>query len=67
MSDLAAMIQVSIVAYASAGTFLGLAYFDYFYLLVALVVGLTVVLKQEMPNSDHRVVDEPAPPIDTRR
>jgi len=36
--DLAAMIQVSLVAYMSAGAFLGLAYFDYIYHLVAVVV-----------------------------
>ena len=36
--DLAAMIQVSMVAYMSAGAFLGLAYFDYIYHLVAVVV-----------------------------
>ncbi|TMG85217.1 MAG: putative O-glycosylation ligase, exosortase A system-associated [Betaproteobacteria bacterium] len=38
VADLAAMIQVSLVGYASAGAFLGLAYFDYYYTLVALVV-----------------------------
>ncbi|MEZ5620462.1 MAG: putative O-glycosylation ligase, exosortase A system-associated [Burkholderiaceae bacterium] len=36
--DLAAMIQVSMVGYMSAGAFLGLAYFDYIYHLVAVVV-----------------------------
>ncbi|MDO9315429.1 MAG: putative O-glycosylation ligase, exosortase A system-associated [Burkholderiaceae bacterium] len=36
--DLAAMIQVSMVAYMSAGAFLGLAYFDYLYHLIAIVV-----------------------------
>lgn len=38
--DLAAMIQVSIPAYMSAGAFLGLAYFDYIYHLIAVVVVL---------------------------
>jgi hypothetical protein len=32
------MIQVSLVAYVTAGAFLGLAYFDYYYTLVAVVV-----------------------------
>jgi hypothetical protein len=36
--DIAAMIQVSLVAYMSAGTFLGLSYFDYIYHLIAIVV-----------------------------
>jgi len=38
LADLCAMIQVSLVGYASAGAFLGLAYFDYYYTLIALVV-----------------------------
>ena len=36
--DLAAMIQVSIVGYMSAGAFLGLGYFDYIYHLIAVAV-----------------------------
>lgn len=36
--DLGAMIQVSLVGYMSAGAFLGLAYFDFIYNLVAVVV-----------------------------
>lgn len=36
--DLSAMIQVSMVAYMAAGAFLGLAYFDYIYHLVAVAV-----------------------------
>lgn len=38
MVDLAAMTQVSIMGYAASGAFLGLAYFDYFYHLVAIAV-----------------------------
>jgi hypothetical protein len=38
MTDLAAMTQVSIAGYAASGAFLGLAYFDYFYHLVAISV-----------------------------
>src|SRR6266568_3808961 len=44
VADLAAMIQVSLVGYASAGAFLGLAYFDYYYTLIALVVLCKTVL-----------------------
>ena len=36
--DLAAMVQVSLVGYASAGAFLGLANFDLYYTLIAVVV-----------------------------
>jgi probable O-glycosylation ligase (exosortase A-associated) len=44
LGDLAAMIQVSLVGYASAGAFLGLAYFDFYYMLIALVVLCKTVL-----------------------
>jgi len=36
--DLATMLQVSIIGYAVSGAFLGLAYFDLFYHLVAMMV-----------------------------
>lgn len=38
LGELAAMIQVSMIAYATAGAFLGMAYFDYLYNLVLIVV-----------------------------
>ena len=44
MRDLAAMIQVSLIGYAASGTFLGLAYFDFYYTLLATLVGLQFVL-----------------------
>lgn len=36
--DLAAMLQVSLAGYATAGIFLGMAYFDLYYYIIALVV-----------------------------
>lgn len=44
MHVLATMVQLSILGYAVCGLFLGLAYFDLYYMLVALVVGAGVVL-----------------------
>jgi len=44
MRDLASMIYVSLAAYAASGAFLGLAYFDFLYLLVAIVAVLQVLL-----------------------
>jgi len=38
MFDLASMVQVSLVAYAVSGAALGLAYFDYYYILILCVV-----------------------------
>jgi probable O-glycosylation ligase (exosortase A-associated) len=37
-ADLAAMVQVSLVGYAVGGAFLGLAYFDLYYTLIAVIV-----------------------------
>lgn len=44
--DLAAMIQVSVVGYMSAGAFLGLAYFDYIYHLIAVAVVVHHLVQQ---------------------
>jgi probable O-glycosylation ligase (exosortase A-associated) len=46
-ADLAAMVQVSLLGYATAGAFLGLAYFDYYYTLIALVVLCKTLLSAE--------------------
>jgi probable O-glycosylation ligase (exosortase A-associated) len=48
LADLSRMVQVSMVAYATAGSFLGMAYFDYFYNLVLVVVMSGVVLEKEL-------------------
>ncbi len=37
-SDLALMLQVSLIGYATSGAFLGLSYYDYYYDLVALAL-----------------------------
>jgi probable O-glycosylation ligase (exosortase A-associated) len=56
IADLAAMTQVSLVGYASAGAFLGLAYFDYYYTLIALIVLCKTVLISDTASR----VEEPA-------
>lgn len=45
-SDLAQMIQVSLIAYMTSGAFLGLAYFDYIYHLIALTVVTAYLIAQ---------------------
>ena len=47
-ADLASMVQVSIIGYASSGAFLGLAYFDLYYTLVAIMVICSVLLKEQI-------------------
>ncbi|BCG64813.1 MAG: putative inorganic carbon (hco3(-)) transporter [Methyloprofundus sp.] len=51
MSDLAAMIQVSLLGYAASGAFLGLAYFDLYYHLIAIVVICKGLLIQHEKNN----------------
>ncbi len=45
--DLAAMLQVGLAAYATAGAFLNLAYFDMFYHYAAIMAATSLVLKRE--------------------
>jgi probable O-glycosylation ligase (exosortase A-associated) len=47
-ADLCAMLQVALVGYASGGAFLGLAYFDLPYHLVALVALTQAVVRREL-------------------
>lgn len=49
-SDLAAMIQVSLVGYATGGAFLGLAYFDLPYHLLVIIVLVKRILQKEIPE-----------------
>ena len=51
--DLAQMVQVSLIGYMSAGSFLGLAYFDYFYYLIAVVVVLHHLVKLPTTQSQQ--------------
>ena len=67
VADLAAMIQVSLVGYASAGAFLGLAYFDFYYTLIALVVLCKTVLTSDtVSRVAEPAVDAAQPPLASR-
>lgn len=46
MRDLSSMVYVSLIGYAVSGAFLGLARFDFYYILVALAIGLSVLQRQ---------------------
>ena len=56
MADLASMVQVSIAAYVAGGSFLGLAYFDYYYHLIAILVLTRVML--EKYQAEHVAKEE---------
>lgn len=66
--DLAAMVQVSLVGYMSAGSFLGLQYFDLFYHLIVIVIIVAEIVKRELesvaaPAARRRLpMDELLPP-----
>ncbi|MCK0509218.1 putative O-glycosylation ligase, exosortase A system-associated [Aromatoleum anaerobium] len=55
MGDLAKMVQASLIAYLSAGAFLGMAYFDYYYNLVLIVVIMKAILRREGVLGDAKV------------
>lgn len=48
VSDMMRMVQCSLIAYATAGLFLGLAYFDYYYTLVIIVIATTWLVKRRI-------------------
>jgi hypothetical protein len=47
-TDLASMLQVSLIGYAVSGAFLGLAYFDLYYNLIAMMVICKVLLVAQL-------------------
>lgn len=55
-NTLAKMLQASLVAYASGGMFLGLAYFDLYYHLIALLVLLREHVVSELAPAQHSAV-----------
>jgi hypothetical protein len=62
------MIQVSLVAYLSAGAFLGLAYFDYIYHLVAVVVVVHHLTASRRQTAKPSACRRPTGPVaDARR
>jgi O-antigen ligase len=44
------MAQVSLIGYAVSGAFLGLAYFNFFYALLALIVGTQVAVERTLAH-----------------
>ena len=62
--DLAQMAQVSLVSYWVAGSFLGLAYFDGYYLIISLLVLTRLVIEREIAAvaADDNLKKFQAPP-----
>ena len=51
--DLAKMMQVSLVGYAAAGTFLNLATFDLFYHVLSIIVLTRMIVGQELAAAER--------------
>lgn len=60
-SNLAKMLQVSLIAYASGGAFLGLAYFDLPYAILALLVVTKTVVDRERETLTAKKPDTGGP------
>jgi uncharacterized membrane protein len=56
------MTQVSLVGYAVSGAFLGLAYFDLFYVLVVIVVVLHDTVREVVSEQVSPSAQTPASP-----
>jgi probable O-glycosylation ligase (exosortase A-associated) len=54
-ADLSSMLQVSMMGYAAAGAFLGLAYFDFYYDVIAMMVLCSVLIKEQMLQMETAV------------
>jgi probable O-glycosylation ligase (exosortase A-associated) len=62
LGDLMRMVQVSLVGYAVSGAFLGLAYFDLYYHLVAMVVSARYILRMHRTtNVDKMTISKSQP------
>ena len=66
-ADLAAMVQVSLVGYATAGAFLGVAYFDLYYALITVVVLTKMVMLSDKAARKAATVIGPAGTAPTPR
>ena len=58
--DLASMLQVSVVAYAIAGAFQNLQFFDLVYHIFAIIIALGAVVKQTEEGKSRVAIDRPA-------
>jgi len=66
MGDLASMMQVALVGYSAAGTFLPMPYFDLVYQVFAFTAVLTVLLERAAHNKHSHKVAEQEPPTGER-
>jgi hypothetical protein len=59
------MFQISLLAFMTSGAFLAMAYFDYFWQIVALTAVLRILYRREMAiERQSHVIDEQAVYVD---
>jgi probable O-glycosylation ligase (exosortase A-associated) len=58
-ADLGAMLQVSFIGYAVSGAFLGLAYFDYYYDLIAVALIASMVAERQAAQTSPPMAATP--------
>jgi probable O-glycosylation ligase (exosortase A-associated) len=63
MRDLASMIYVSLVGYATSGLFLGLSMFDYYYMLIAITVALAGLTRRYARDGVPAIDKPPGVPL----
>lgn len=61
VADMMRMVQVSLIAYATAGLFLGLAYFDYYYTLIVVVAATTWLVKRRLAGQSDEAWQQTKP------
>jgi len=61
LAELGKAIQVSLAAYAGAGAFLGLSYFDLYWHLIAIIVVSKILMQQYMANSNSDIANLQSP------
>ena len=55
-SDLSKMMQVSLVGYAAAGTFLNVATFDLYYHILAIIIMARIIVKNELREAQAKAL-----------
>jgi putative inorganic carbon (HCO3(-)) transporter len=63
-SRLSAMLQVSLVAYGAGGAFLGLAYYDLPYHILALIVVTRIVVERDLKAKSEKDLQQEVPSND---
>jgi len=62
--ELMSMLYISLIAFATGGAFLGLAYFDLFYHLIGLIVIVKILVDKKLAEKNKHTIDDKTGRID---